>query len=55
MSQIGSHAAKMTAQGKHGNSGNLLKGRRGCAPSQVVEPRILRKLHVTPILGPAVR
>jgi hypothetical protein len=39
----------------HGNSGNLLKGRRGYAPSQVVEPPILRKLHVAPILGPAVR
>jgi hypothetical protein len=34
----------MTAQGEHGNSGNLRKGRRGCAPPQFVEPPILRKL-----------
>jgi len=25
----------MTAQGQHGNSGNLLKDRRGCAPTVV--------------------
>ena len=55
MSHVGSHAAKMTAQGEHDNSGNLRKGRRGYAPPQVVEPPILRKLHVKPVLGPAVR
>jgi hypothetical protein len=33
LSHVGSHAAKMTAQGKHGNSGNLLKGRRGVRPA----------------------
>jgi len=30
---MGSHAAKMTGQGEHGNSGNLLKGRRGVRPA----------------------
>jgi hypothetical protein len=44
LSHVGSHGAKMTAQGEHGNSGNLRKGRRGCAPPQFVEPPILRKL-----------
>jgi hypothetical protein len=28
LSRVRSHAAKMTAQGKHGNSGNLLKVRK---------------------------
>ena len=55
LSHVGSHGAKMTAQGEHGNSGNLRKDRRGCAPPQVVEPPILRKLQVKPVLGPAVR
>src|ERR1019366_1487796 len=35
LSRVGSHDAKMTAQGQHGNSGNLLKDRRGCAPTVV--------------------
>ncbi len=33
LSHVGSHAAENTTQGKHGNSGNLLRARRGVPPA----------------------